>query len=146
MKNLSRLGILLGYHAIGLGLGQELQNALGYSGLGPQDLKSGDEAIAAKYGIEPGHTGIGVGAFGITYRHHFEVGLRAAEPIVEALTRTGDAAATGIDLFVEIFRFGERLLVTAGRPAVTSAFAAHIKIDKCLGARLHLQLEMRGFG
>ena len=65
VKNFSGLGVLLGYHAVCLCLGQKLQNTLGQSRLGPQHLISGDQAVAAKYRIEPGHAGIRVLAFRI---------------------------------------------------------------------------------
>src|SRR5690242_6356941 len=84
VKNLAGLGILLGNNTIGLSLGEETQNAFGQTWFGPQNFIGGKEAVAAKYGIEPGHAGVGVGAFRIAHGHHFEVGLGAKEPVIES--------------------------------------------------------------
>src|SRR5580700_6093326 len=143
VKNLSGLGVLLRYDAIRLGAGQKLQDAPGQSGLGPQHLQSGDEAVAAKYGVKPGYPSVWVGTFGIAQGHHLEIGCRAAQPFAEAGIGAGDAAETRIDSFVKIFGLAERLPIAARREAIAPGFAAHIKIDKSFGARLNVHLEKR---
>ncbi len=149
MKDLSWLRILLGYDAVGLRVGQKLQDAPGQSGLGPQDLQSCDEAVAAKYGVEPGHAGIGVGAFGIAYGHHFQIRFRAANPFAEPRVGSGDAADTVVDPFVEVLGIAEGLLVAARRQtialAIAPAIATDVQIDNGLGAGLNIHLEKRAF-
>ena len=57
-----------------LGFGQIFQDAFSDTWRGPQTLERGDDAIAAKHGAEPGHSRVGIGAFGIALDEHAEIG------------------------------------------------------------------------
>ena len=92
VQDFSRLGVLFGNFLGSLLLGQILQHASRDMRSDPQTLKRGDDSVAAKRGVEPGHAGVRILTFGISVGQHAQIGFRAFQPGIHAFIGSGNLA------------------------------------------------------
>src|ERR1700730_7842883 len=87
MKDFAGLGIALGLFFCCFGFRKIFEEAIGGAYSHPQTFERGDYFIAAEYGVEPGHAGVGVRAFRIAVNQHAQVRGGTRQPRIECLAR-----------------------------------------------------------